>query len=76
MALKTDVPISVVFNGDMPTTFMGKRVIDGDNSDIENLKHKGCIIGLKYKLAKGQNVNPLDQIFIVNTNLIPLKECA
>jgi len=76
IALKTDVPMSVVFHGDMPTVFMGKRVVDGDNSDIENLKHKGCIIGLKYKLAKGQNVNPLDEVFIVKTDAIPLLNVA
>jgi hypothetical protein len=50
--------------------------IRGDNSDIENLKHKGCIIGLKYKLAKGQNVNPLDEVFIVKTDAIPLLNVA
>ena len=76
IALKTNVPMSVVFHGDMPTVFMGKRVVDGDNSDIENLKHKGCIIGLKYKLAKGQNVNPLDEVFIVKTDAIPLLNVA
>ena len=41
-ALKTNVPMSVVFYGDMPKTFMGKKVVNGDNSDIENLKHKGA----------------------------------
>ena len=76
IALQTNVPMSVVFHGDMPTVFMGKRVVDGDNSDIENLKHKGCIIGLKYKLAKGQNVNPLDEVFIVKTDAIPLLNVA
>ena len=72
-ALKTDVPISVVFFGPMPDVFLGKKVINGDNSDIENLKHKNCIIGLKYKIAKGQDVDPANSPFIVNTNLIPLK---
>lgn len=71
-ALKTNVPISVVFFGDMPSTFMGKRVVNGDNSDIENLKHKGCIIGLKYKNAKGQGIDPLDHVFIVDTTQQPL----
>ena len=75
-ALKTDVPISVVFYGPMPDVFLGKKVINGDNSDIENLKHKNCIIGLKYKIAKGQDVDPANSPFIVNTNLIPLKMVA
>lgn len=64
-ALKTNVPMSVVFYGEMPIIFMGKMVVNGDNSDIENLKHKGCVIGLKYKTAKGQGINPLDHSFIV-----------
>ncbi len=75
-AQQTDVPMSVVFYGPMPDIFLGKKVINGDNSDIENLKHKNCIIGLKYKIAKGQGVDPLDAPFIVNTNLIPLKMVA
>jgi len=76
LAQKTNVPISVVFYGPMPSVFLGKKVINGDDSDIENLKHKNCIIGLKYKIAKGQGVDPLDAPFIVNTNCISLKMVA
>jgi len=76
MALKTSVPMSVVFYGPMPDTFMGKKVIDGDGSDIENLQYDNCIIGLKYKTAKGQGVDPADSVFIVDTNLIQLQEVA
>ena len=67
LALETSVPMSVVFNGPMPSVFMGKPVVDGDSSDIENLKFKGFIVGLKYKLAKGQSINPMDEVFIVDT---------
>ena len=66
LALKTTAPMSVVFNGDMPAKFLGRKVFDGDKSDIENLARKGAIIGLKYKLAKGQSIDPLDSKFIVN----------
>ena len=66
-ALKTNVPMSVVFYGEMPQSFLGKTVVNGDNSDIENLKHKGCIVGLKYKNAKGKGINPLDHVFIIDT---------
>ena len=65
LALKTDQPMSVVFNGDMPTEFLGRKVYDGDKSDIDNLTRKGAIVGLKYKLAKGQSIDPLDSKFIV-----------
>ena len=65
-ALKTDVPISVVFFGNMmPSHFMGKEVIDGDSSDIVNLSYKNKIVGLKYK-SVGDKINPVDSTFIVN----------
>ena len=64
-ALKTDVPISVVFFGNMPNRFMDRDVIDGDESDIVNLSHKNKIVGLKYKSVGGK-INPIDSMFIVN----------
>lgn len=66
IALKHDVPISVVFFGDMPETFLGRRVIDGDASDLENLFSGKTIVGLK---AKGK-AKKSESDFIVNTNLI------
>jgi len=68
-ALKTDVPISVVFFGNMPNRFMGKEVINGDESDIVNLSHKNKIVGLKYKSVGGK-INPIDSTFIVNMESI------
>jgi len=65
-AFKSGVPMSVVFHGPMPTEFMGLKVINGDNSDIENLKHKNKIIGLKYKNAQGRGIDPMDSKFIVS----------
>ena len=76
MALRTNVPMSVVFHGPMPDQFMGRPVVNGDNSDIQNLKHTGAIIGLKYKPARGQDIDPLDHIFIVDTNQIPARQIA
>lgn len=66
IALKHDLPISVVFFGDMPETFLGRRVIDGDVSDLENLFSGKTIVGLK---AKGK-AKKSESDFIVNTNLI------
>ena len=64
-ALKTDVPISVVFLGEiMPRMFLDREVVDGDKSDIENLVHKNKIIGLKYK-SVGNKIDPRDSLFIV-----------
>ena len=63
--LKTDVPMSLGFFGDMPSHFMGKEVINGDESDIVNLSHKNKIVGLKYE-SVGAGVDPLDSAFIVD----------
>ena len=66
-ALATKAPISAVFHGPLPKTFLGREVVDGDNSDVENVFKFDKIIGLKYKLAKGQAINTIDSVFIVNT---------
>ena len=66
-ALESGVPISAVFHGTMPDYFLGRKVFDGDKSDIDNLTREGGIIGLKYKLAKGQAVSVADSKFIVST---------
>jgi hypothetical protein len=66
MALKSAAPISVVFNGPMPETFLGREVIDGDVSDLENLFSGKKIVGLK---AKGK-AKKSESDFIVNTNII------
>jgi len=43
--------LAVVFNGPTPETFMGRRVINGDESDLRFLDPTGVIVGLK---AKGE----------------------
>ena len=48
-AFKTGVPIAAVFRGPMPDIFLGRPVINGDQSDILNLNNPGKIIGLKAK---------------------------
>jgi hypothetical protein len=72
-ALKTDAPISAVFNGPFPDEFLGREVIDGDKSDLINLfKGDKKIIGLKAKGdAKKDNTG-----FVIHTNTIPTKEVA
>ena len=70
-ALETDVPMSVVFRGPMPSTFMGRPVIDGDESDLLNLFAGPVIVGLR---AKGPAKTD-ESAFIVDTNLI-IKEAA
>ena len=66
IAIKHHVPISVVFYGDMPGTFLGRRVIDGDASDLENLFSGKTIVGLK---AKGK-AKKSESDFVIDTRII------
>ena len=50
-ALRSDVPMSVVFRNGMPKYYKGRRVIDGDASDLVNVKAGKVIVGL---VAKGK----------------------
>ena len=65
-AVKTDVPMSVVFRGPLPAQFMGRPVIDGDISDLDNLFAGPVIVGLR---AKGK-AKKSESLFIVDTNII------
>ena len=48
-------PISVVFRGGLPSSFLGRPVIDGDKSDLINLEAENQIIGLKLKGSEAQH---------------------
>ena len=69
LAMAANVPMSAVFYPAIPDTFLGAKVINGDNSDIENLKYSypNYIIGLKYKNANGRGIDPIDETFVVKT---------
>lgn len=62
-AINTRVPMTVVFRGGLPSMFMGRPVIDGDVSDIDNVNAGEVIVGLR---AKGKAVKELDNPFIVD----------
>jgi len=49
LALKTDVPVAVVFRGGFPKTFLDRPVIDGDKSDLFNVKAGKVVVGLTPK---------------------------
>ena len=57
MALKTDFPISVLFKCDFPETFLGRQVIDGDKSDLNNALSFNKILGLKFKEINKEDYN-------------------
>jgi len=64
-AFQTGVPIATVFRCPMPETFLGRDVVNGDQSDLLNLSHPGKIIGLK---AKGPALVPSEtnKFFVVD----------
>ncbi len=50
LALRNDnTKMAVVFAGEFPLTFMGRKVIDGDAQDARFLDAQGVIVGLKAK---------------------------
>ena len=67
VALKTDRPIAVVFRGGFPKTFLGRPVIDGDESDLINVQTRNTIVALK---AKGDAKNDTSGFVIDNPDLI------
>jgi len=69
MALKTDVPITVVFRNGLPSKFLGRDVIDGDKSDLDNLKARSKIVGLR---VKGNEAKQSDSPFIVDSQTCPV----
>lgn len=73
IALKTDAPMTVVFKNGLPSEWMGREVVDGDVSDLDNVKHYGKIIGLR---VKGNAAKLSDSPFIVDSNIIPTLRLA
>ena len=66
LALKTNFPISVVFYDEFPKTFLGREVINGDKSDLNNVLEYNKIIGLSYKETDKELFNEFkDNGFIV-----------
>ena len=59
-------PMAVVFRDSLPTHFMGRPVIDGDKSDLDNLRSGHSVVGL---LAKGKAKKDTTG-FVVDSNLI------
>ena len=68
LALKTNAPMTVVFKNGLPSEWMGREVVDGDISDLDNVKHSGKIIGLR---VKGNDAKKSDSPFIIDSNVIP-----
>jgi len=65
-ALPTGVPIAVVFKNSIPSEYLGRRVIDGDLSDLDNVMAGPVVVGLT---AKGPALHD-DSGFVVDGNMI------
>lgn len=48
-ALNLGINVAAVFSGDLPKTYKGIKVVDGDKSDLQMIKFKSIILGLKAK---------------------------
>ena len=55
--LERGVNVAVVFNGALPGTWRGHRVVAGDDSDYRPADPVPCVVGLLYKGARGKLVN-------------------
>ena len=73
LALSAGVPVAVVFRDEFPAEFLGRRVIDGDKSDLVNSKAGPVVIGLK---AKGKLAKADKSGFIIDADRIPAKAVA
>jgi hypothetical protein len=64
----SDSPMAVVFrHKDFPSTFMGRPVINGDDSDWVNVNNRGVVVGLVAKGPAKTNTNG----FVVDNQVIP-----
>ena len=64
-AIKLGINVAAVFSDDLPKTYKGATVVDGDSSDLVMLYNKGVILGLK---AKGKAKKDTSG-FVINTDL-------
>lgn len=49
IAAKNGMNVAVVFRKELPETYIGKSVVNGDDTDLRFLDPKGVIVGLKAK---------------------------
>ena len=79
--------VAIVFGvknvNDLPTTYKGYKVVNGDETDLRFLDDKNVVIGLKYKLVtgkgtKGQNKDNIDNnAFLINVSTLnEIKQAA
>ena len=69
-ALSLGANVSAVFSDQLPTSYKGFKVVDGDASDLVMLNNTGVILGLK---AKGKAARLDASGFVINSNKLNTK---
>tara|TARA_S200002703_G_scaffold80605_1_gene69520 strand:- start:133 stop:897 length:765 start_codon:yes stop_codon:yes gene_type:complete len=70
-ALSLGANVSAVFSDQLPTTYKGFKVVDGDASDLVMLNNTGVILGLR---AKGKKARTDTSGFVINSNKLNIKQ--
>ena len=70
-ALQMGANVSAVFSDQLPATYKGFKVVDGDVSDLVMLNHSGVILGLR---AKGKKARTDSTGFVINSNKLNIKQ--
>lgn len=65
-AVTLGMNMTVVFRGDLPAVYMGRKVVSGDENDLRFLDPKNVIIGLKAKGKARKSKSPL----VIDSNII------
>ena len=60
--------VSAVFSHNIPETYKGYKVINGDDSDLRFLEPKGVIVGLKFKGNKKDLKKGINSGFVIYNN--------
>ena len=69
-ALSLGANVSAVFSDQLPTSYKGFKVVDGDASDLVMLNNSGVILGLR---AKGKAARLDASGFVINSNKLNIK---
>ena len=69
-ALSLGANVSAVFSDQLPDSYKGFKVVDGDASDLVMINQSGVILGLK---AKGKAARLDTSGFVINSNKLNIK---
>ena len=70
-ALSLGANVSAVFSDQLPATYKGFKVVDGDVSDLVMFNHSGVILGLK---AKGKKARLDTSGFVIDSSKLNIKQ--